>query len=120
MAASHRQTNIVRMLIDAGASLRCKDDEDTTPLLAACTEGNVQVVKKLFKAAAKSAGGWVTIQEVHFVTFDCNDIYLHNVINMLLGGFEEFHSTQLMSGLVEDVPSSQQLKSTVMTCLCIL
>ena len=64
MAASHKQTDIVRMLIDNGANLRCKDDEETTPLLAACTEGNVQVVKKLFKAAAKSSGGWVTIQEV--------------------------------------------------------
>lgn len=64
MASSHRHAGIVMLLIDNGASLRCKDEENTTPLHAACAEGNIQIVKKLFKAAARSAGGWVTIQEM--------------------------------------------------------
>jgi len=63
MAASHNQTLCVKMLIRAGVNLRCKDDEDTTPLHAACTEGNIDIVKKLFNAGAKN-DGWVTIQAV--------------------------------------------------------
>ncbi|KAL4233751.1 hypothetical protein ACF0H5_008431 [Mactra antiquata] len=63
MAASHRQFGIVKMLIEKGVSLRCKDDENTTPLHAACTEGNVQIVRLLFRAAAKK-DGWVTIKEM--------------------------------------------------------
>lgn len=63
MAASHRQSAIVKMLINAGAELRCQDDEKTTPLHAACTEGNIDIVKTLFRAAAKQ-DGWVTIQKV--------------------------------------------------------
>ena len=63
MAASHKQTTIVKMLIMAGVKLRCLDDEKITPLHAACTEGNIDIVKTLFKAAAK-LDGWVTIQKV--------------------------------------------------------
>lgn len=63
MAASHNQTEIVKMLIDCGANLRCKDDEDSTPLHAAAAEGSLKVVRNLFEAGAR-LDGWVTIQSM--------------------------------------------------------
>ena len=70
MAASHNQTEIVKMLIDGGANLRCKDDEDSTPLHAAAAEGSLKVVRMLFEAGAR-LDGWVTIQSVSDFLFRC-------------------------------------------------
>ena len=67
MGASHNQAEIVKMLIDAGANLRCKDEEDSTPLHAAATEGNLRIVRMLFEAGAR-LDGWVTIQSVSIGT----------------------------------------------------
>ena len=63
IAASHNQTEIVKMLIDGGPYLRCKDDEDSTPLHAAAAKGSLKIVRMLFEAGA-SLDGWVTIQSV--------------------------------------------------------
>ncbi len=62
LAASHNEAEIVSMLIDAGADLRCFDEENGTPLHFACMEGNVKIVMKLFEAA--EGQGWVVVQEV--------------------------------------------------------
>ena len=62
LAASHNEAEIVTMLIDAGADLRCFDEENGTPLHFACMEGNVKIVMKLFEAA--EGQGWVVVQEV--------------------------------------------------------
>ena len=63
MAATHNSVEITRMLIEAGAQLRCKDNEDLTPLHCAASEGNIEIVQLLFQAGAKQ-DGWVTISNV--------------------------------------------------------
>ena len=64
MAASHNQVEIAHMLIDAGANLRCIDNEQSTPLHHACSEGNVELVQSFFEAGAKSPEAWVMISNV--------------------------------------------------------
>ena len=51
------------MLIDAGAKLRCCDQEKVTPLHYACAEGNVKITQMLFEAA-KKRGGQETVSKV--------------------------------------------------------
>ncbi|KAK3088028.1 hypothetical protein FSP39_013681 [Pinctada imbricata] len=63
MAATHNHTEEAGYLIQAKAMLRVKDNEDLTPLHCACYEGNIEVVKLLFKEAAQR-DGWVTIQNM--------------------------------------------------------
>ena len=63
MAATHNQVEVCQLLIDFGCELRCKDNEDITPLHCAAGEGNIKIVQLLFEAAAK-ADGWVTISNV--------------------------------------------------------
>ena len=64
MAAIHNQVEIATMLIEAGAELRVKDEEQCTPLHYACAEGNMDLVNALFEAGAKAADAWVTISDV--------------------------------------------------------
>ncbi|XP_041352044.1 transient receptor potential cation channel subfamily A member 1 homolog [Gigantopelta aegis] len=64
MAAIHNQVEVAQMLIDAGANLRCLDNEDSTPLHHACSEGNEVFVRMLFEAAAKTPEGWVMISNM--------------------------------------------------------
>ena len=61
LAASHNEAEIVSMLIEAGAELRCFDEENGTPLHYACMEGNVKIVNLLFDAAERQ--GWVAVQQ---------------------------------------------------------
>jgi len=63
LAATHDNKECCRHLIQKGAELRCADDENSTPLHMAATEGNVDVVQMLFDEAEKR-DGWVTIQNV--------------------------------------------------------
>lgn len=62
LAASHNEAEIASMLIEAGAELRCFDEENGTPLHYACMEGNVKIVKMLFDAAETQ--GWVVVQQM--------------------------------------------------------
>lgn len=62
LAASHNEAEIMSMLIEVGADLRCFDEENGTPLHYACMEGNVKIVKMLFDAAESQ--GWVVVQSV--------------------------------------------------------
>ena len=84
MAAIHNQVEIALMLIDAGANLRCIDNEQSTPLHHACSEGNVELVQSFFEAGAKSPEAWVMISNVS-ICFS-----LAKVFFMLLMGVKEW------------------------------
>ncbi len=75
MAASHNENEICRMLIEAGANLRCCDEEECTPLHYACMEGSLRVSQMLFEAGEKQ-DGWVTVSQVnwtsHWLTGHCH------------------------------------------------
>lgn len=68
MAATHNCVEIARMLIEAGTQLRCKDNEELTPLHCAAMEGNIEIVQLLFQAGAKQ-DGWVTISNVSMADY---------------------------------------------------
>lgn len=84
VAAIHNQVKIALMLIDAGANLRCIDNEQSTPLHHACSEGNVELVQSFFEAGAKSPEAWVMISNVS-ICFS-----LAKVFFMLLMGVREW------------------------------
>ena len=42
------------MLMDAGANLRCIDNEQSTPLHHACAEGNMEMVQAFFDVGCRS------------------------------------------------------------------
>ena len=63
LAASHDEKEVVRMLIEKGANLRCCDEDMGTPLHFACMEGSLDVVNMLFNAA-ELTDGWVTMSEM--------------------------------------------------------
>ena len=63
LAASHDEVEVVSMLIEKGANLRCCDEDMGTPLHFACMEGSVAIVKMLFEAGEKQ-DGWVTVSQV--------------------------------------------------------
>lgn len=63
MSSTHNTVEIARMLIEAGAKLRCQDNEELTPLHCSAAEGNLDIVKLLFEAGAQ-LDGWVTINNV--------------------------------------------------------
>lgn len=67
LAASHDETEICRMLIEAGANLRCSDEDDCTPLHYACAEGSAVIAQMLFEAGEKQ-DGWVTVSQVSLVS----------------------------------------------------
>ncbi|XP_070189192.1 transient receptor potential cation channel subfamily A member 1 homolog isoform X2 [Littorina saxatilis] len=64
MAAIHNQVEVAKMLIEAGANLRCIDLEQCTPLHYACAEGNMDLVQALFEAGAKTPEAWVMISNM--------------------------------------------------------
>ena len=43
LAASHNEVEIVKMLLEAKANIRCVDEDMATPLHYACMEGNIEV-----------------------------------------------------------------------------
>ena len=43
LSCLYGRKKMVRMLLDAGANLRCKDKDMTTPLHLACAEGSIEV-----------------------------------------------------------------------------
>ncbi|CAL1538525.1 unnamed protein product, partial [Lymnaea stagnalis] len=63
-AAIHNHVEIARMLIEAGASLMCRDKELCTPLHHAASEGNLALVQLLLDAGANSQEGWITLTEM--------------------------------------------------------
>ena len=63
LAASHDEKEVVRMLIEQGANLRCVDEDMDTPLHYACMEGSADIVNMLFEAGEKQHG-WVTVSQV--------------------------------------------------------
>lgn len=56
------------MLIEAGANFMCRDKELCMPLHHAAMEGNLDLVRMLFEAAARNRDAW-TASEVS-VKFD--------------------------------------------------
>ena len=48
-AATDGDAKVVKALLDAGANVRAKDNENKTPIYFACTNGKIDTVKELFK-----------------------------------------------------------------------
>ena len=82
MAASHDEVEIVKMLIESGANLRCCDEDEATPLHYACMEGSIEVTQLLF-AAGEKQDGWVTVSQVGGST----DLLLEYTGSILLSSF---------------------------------
>ena len=52
-AVIHVETDVVQVLIDAGADIDTQNNEGRSPLLSACAEGTFDTVKMLVRAGAK-------------------------------------------------------------------
>lgn len=52
LACLYGHLKIVKILVDAGADLKCKDKDATTPLHLACAEGSIEVRSPLFNSHA--------------------------------------------------------------------
>ena len=57
---------IVKILIDAGASLQASDEDGLTPLMVAARKGNAEIVAALIEASAdldvRDADGWTALR----------------------------------------------------------
>ena len=53
-AVTHSDAKVVKALLDAGADLRAKDNEDRTPIHLACIEGNIDTVLVLLEHVENS------------------------------------------------------------------
>lgn len=63
LAATHDNQECFRLLVERGANLKCLDDEFSSPLHMAATEGNIEIIKMMFDEAERR-DNWVTIKEV--------------------------------------------------------
>ncbi|XP_046335737.2 transient receptor potential cation channel subfamily A member 1 homolog isoform X1 [Haliotis rufescens] len=54
VAALYDELGVAKLLLNAGAEIRCMDHETSTPLHHACSSGNLPLVKMLFEIAEKN------------------------------------------------------------------
>jgi len=79
-----KKTDLARLLIDRGADINAKDKEGRTPLMAAISRGNIQIVRMLLDEGAD-----VNIHDESGITaliiaVDTNNVATRIIIRMLL------------------------------------
>ncbi|XP_046573761.1 transient receptor potential cation channel subfamily A member 1 homolog isoform X1 [Haliotis rubra] len=65
VAALYDELGVAKLLLNAGAEIRCMDHESSTPLHHACSSGNLPLVNMLFDIAARDPNNNVTELLVH-------------------------------------------------------
>ncbi|CAI9718034.1 transient receptor potential cation channel subfamily A member 1 homolog [Octopus vulgaris] len=93
-AARYNQKAVAEALINAGAKIRCFDDERCTPLFYACFHGCLDIVNLLFDAATKE-DEWIVCYELVADKNIDGKTCLHAAVD---GGFAEVAKICLMRG----------------------
>ncbi|CAD5117061.1 DgyrCDS5882 [Dimorphilus gyrociliatus] len=72
LAVAHSEKYIVELLIESGAQLGCKDEDEGTPLHLACMEGNCEIAEMIINKANNTFGWPIALQLIQDTDMEQN------------------------------------------------
>jgi len=116
VAAQKRKPEIVQLLLDAGAHVDVRDEDDSTPLYIACRNGRSDIARLLIEAGAdvnaRGAGGWIPLH------WACYHGYPETVHLLLDHGAEpvikDVHGQTALAITLDEFPGSSPNREAIL------